>query len=94
MSGEEKSSLYKEIKPARLREGLTQEDLAQKLDIHQTEVSNWELGKAQVPKHHLPKLQEILGELGKTPSQRPKTYRHSVSGFRKSETSMAFPSQN
>lgn len=44
----------------RERAGLRQEDLAKKLDVDQTAVSNWELGKAKPLKKYHKKLARIL----------------------------------
>jgi hypothetical protein len=42
--------------------GLTQEHLADKLGVHQTTVSKWIVGKAQVPLQHLPAIDELCGK--------------------------------
>lgn len=44
----------------RERAGLRQEDLAKKLAVDQTAVSNWELGKAKPLKKYHKKLARIL----------------------------------
>lgn len=44
------------IKDLRLREGMTQQEIAKRLEVDQTAVSNWELGKS-VP---LPKYRKKL----------------------------------
>ena len=48
------------IEDLRLREGMTQQDLANRLEVHQTAVSNWERGvNPPLPKYRR-KLCEIL----------------------------------
>lgn len=49
------------IKKAREKSGLTQQDLATKLDIDQSTVCLWETGKTQPRAKLLPKIAEILG---------------------------------
>jgi len=45
----------------REKAGLRQEDLAKKLDVDQTAVSNWELGKSKPLRKYHKKLAKILG---------------------------------
>lgn len=42
--------------------GLTQEQLAERLGVHQTTVSKWLVGKAQPPLEHLPIVDALCGE--------------------------------
>lgn len=42
--------------------GVTQEQLAERLGVHQTTVSTWLLGKAQPPLRHLPAIDELCGQ--------------------------------
>ena len=49
------------IRKMRERAGLRQEDLAKKLDVDQTAVSNWELGKSKPLRKYHKKLARILG---------------------------------
>ena len=48
------------IRIYRERAGLRQSDLAKKLDVDQTAVSNWELGKAKPLRKYHKKLARIL----------------------------------
>ena len=45
----------------REKAGLRQEDLAKKLDVDQTAVSTWELGKTKPLRKYHKKLAKILG---------------------------------
>ena len=49
------------IKSAREKSGMTQQDLAMKLEIDQSTVSLWEVGKTQPRAKLLPRLANILG---------------------------------
>lgn len=42
--------------------GVTQEQLAEHLGVHQTTVSGWFVGKAQPPLRHLPAIDELCGQ--------------------------------
>lgn len=48
------------IKEARMRQGLSQNDLAKKLGVHQSEISRIESGKRRVKDTNKQKLAEIL----------------------------------
>lgn len=45
----------------RIRAGLRQADVAKKLDIDQTAVSNWELGKSKPLRKYHKKLAKLFG---------------------------------
>lgn len=49
------------IRELRLREGMRQNDLAQRLDVHQTAVSQWENGRTEPDGRTLKKMSEIFG---------------------------------
>jgi len=47
----------------RIPNGLTQEELAKRLDVQQSYVSQWELGKTEPPKEALNKIEKIFGKI-------------------------------
>lgn len=51
----------KGIAPLRERKGLTQEQLAQMLDVRRSTLAMWEVCRSQPPALLLPKLANILG---------------------------------
>ena len=51
----------KMVKIARQQNGLSQSQLANRMGISQTTVSNWELGRVPVAREWIPKLEAILG---------------------------------
>jgi transcriptional regulator with XRE-family HTH domain len=51
------------LRQSRLSEGLSQDELANKLDVAQPTISTWERGAAQPGPKQLSKLEEILGKL-------------------------------
>lgn len=55
-----------EIRAARERMGLTQEQLAQQVGVHPRTIGNWERGQT-VPKNRLARLRRVLGEDGGNP---------------------------
>lgn len=55
-----------EIRAARERMGLTQEQLGQQVGVHQRTIGNWERGQT-VPKNRLARLRRVLGEDGGNP---------------------------
>lgn len=66
------------LKEARKRAGLTQEAIAEKLDVSGSQVSRWENGKDGIPHHRLPAIAKAygttVGELfGETPLSEPVT---------------------
>lgn len=69
------------IKQAREELGLTQEDLAEKLEVSRQAVSKWELGASVPSPENLSLLEEVLGvsfpapeeETAQSPEQGPKT---------------------
>ena len=48
------------IKSLRLKRGISQEVLAEKLSVNQTAISQWEIGKSNPSSDRLPKLAEVL----------------------------------
>ncbi len=54
------------LKTARLAEGLSQADLADKVGVTQPSVSNWELGTNEPRDAQLRKLERVLGNLSST----------------------------
>lgn len=66
------------LKEARKRAGLTQETIAEKLDVSASQVSRWENGKDGIPHHRLPSIAEAYGTtigqlFGETPVGEPVT---------------------
>jgi DNA-binding transcriptional regulator YiaG len=55
-----------EIREARERMGMTQEQLAQQIGVHLRTVGNWERGQT-VPKNRMARLRRVLGEDGGNP---------------------------
>lgn len=49
------------IKELRMKQGMTQEQLAAKCGMSNSVISNWELGKAEPPKASIEKLCEAFG---------------------------------
>lgn len=67
-------SIAETIKQARERLGLTQEDLAEKLEVSRQAVSKWELGTSAPSAENLKILEEVLGvnfSKGDVPKTRP-----------------------
>lgn len=62
LSSERLSPLTEAFRVACEVAGLTQEQLAERLGVHQTTVSKWLLGKAQPPLEHLPIVDALCGE--------------------------------
>src|SRR5438477_11607759 len=52
------------IQEARIKSGLSQAEVAEKLGVSQPLVSSWERGKSAPSEEHRKKLTEILGEVG------------------------------
>ena len=48
-------------KNARLQKGMTQAELAEKIGVHQTAVSQWEVGTAQPSAKIIPEILKALG---------------------------------
>jgi len=65
------------LKTARLAEGLSQMDLAEKVSVSQAAVSNWELGNTEPRTAQLQKLERVLGNLS---SERRDAEFESISG--------------
>ena len=49
------------IKELRIGKGMTQEELAKKMEVERSTVAKWETGVAFPPGNKLPKLAEVLG---------------------------------
>jgi transcriptional regulator with XRE-family HTH domain len=61
-TAERPGALTEAFKVAVETAGLTQEQLAERLGVHQTTVSKWLLGKAQPPLEHLPTIDALCGQ--------------------------------
>lgn len=59
------STLGERLRRARQREGLTQQELADKIGAHGPKISNWETGVGSFSKATRDKIEEILGPLTK-----------------------------
>lgn len=57
------TNLGTRLKRARLQQGLSQGQVAEKLDVSQATVSNWEQGKSAPDERELKKLERVLGKL-------------------------------
>jgi len=57
----EKSILSYKLKDYRTKEGLTQQQLAELLDVSDKSISKWELGEGYPSKRNLAKISEVLG---------------------------------
>lgn len=57
----EKSILSYKLKEYRIRESLTQQELAEMLDVSDKSISKWELGEGYPSKRNLLKISEVLG---------------------------------
>src|ERR1035441_3625038 len=56
-------ALSEAIRRARLREGLTQAELAGEVGTSQAQISNWERGRSQPSAEQLHALKEVLGRI-------------------------------
>lgn len=57
----EKEEISKKIKILRKTRGLTQQQLADKLNVRRSTISNWEIARRSPSIHDLEKLSEALG---------------------------------
>lgn len=57
----EKEEIGKKIKILRKTRGLTQQQLADKLNVRRSTISNWEIARRSPSIHDLEKLGEVLG---------------------------------
>ena len=49
------------LKQARMMKGITQRDMAKRLNVNQAAISHWERGKTQPLKKYYAKIEAILG---------------------------------
>jgi len=57
----EKQALSEKLKNYRWKENLTQQELAELLEVSNKSISKWELGEGYPSKRNLAKISEILG---------------------------------
>lgn len=55
--------LGRRIRRARMAEGLTQRQVAEKIRVNQAQVSSWETGRAEPNEGHLKRMAKLLGDL-------------------------------
>ena len=58
------SAFGRRLRSARLSEGLSQQELAEKVGVQQGSVSHWEVGRVKPLSAQLKKLETVLGQLG------------------------------
>lgn len=62
--------LGRRLRRARMAEGLTQKDVAEKIRVNQAQVSGWETGRSEPNESHLKRLARLLGDLSAPKRQR------------------------